>query len=77
VPLFQIESVQNFYMKMSLIFMKVNICRRSTLTCEWFQTETRFDTEAKANPEMAVYMLLSHRLSRMRFNAGLKFETTR
>jgi len=54
VPLFQNESsCKTFHMKMSLIFMEMNICRRKTLTCEWFQTKTCFDTEAKANPEMA------------------------
>ena len=47
VPLFQNESsCKTFHMKMSLIFMEINICRR-------FHTNTRFDREAKANPEMA------------------------
>ena len=54
VPLFQNESwCKTFHMKMSLIFMKINICRWSTLTCEWFQSKTRFDAEAKADLEMA------------------------
>ena len=54
-PLFQNKSsCKTFHMKMSLIFMTMNICRRSTLTGEWFQTEVRFDTEAKADPEMAI-----------------------
>ena len=48
MPLFLNESASKTF------HMKMNICSRSTLTCEWFQTKTRFDTEAKANPEMAI-----------------------
>ena len=46
--------MQNLSYENEFDIHEMNICRRKTLTCEWFQIKTRFDAEAKANPEMVI-----------------------
>ena len=40
-------------MKMSLIYLKMNLSRQNTFSYEWFHTKTCFDTMAQGNSGMA------------------------
>ena len=53
MPLFQKESLyKTFYMKMSLICIKIKMCSEHIAISELLCTKARFDTEAKGNLEL-------------------------
>jgi len=47
------SSCKTFHMKMSLIYLKMNLSRQNTFSYEWFHTKTCFDTMAQGNLGMA------------------------